>query len=169
MGHKRHLHSFAGLTHIDFNERGHSYEHLLTTTLRVCPERAALLEVYRRACFNVLAHNQDDHPKNFAFTLSPGKEFIPSPAFDLVFTETEDAGGHWMSINGQNLSIRKDDLIRLGEKFNLRNSEIQDTLGAVIDGVARFEQIAKEEQLGSGWTHTIKQRLAAIRNRVEGR
>jgi len=30
-GGKPHQHSFAGMAHLDFNQRGHSYEQLMTT------------------------------------------------------------------------------------------------------------------------------------------
>lgn len=39
-GGKPHQHSFAGMAHLDFNQRGHSYEQLMTTVF----ERFALEE-----------------------------------------------------------------------------------------------------------------------------
>lgn len=113
-GSKQHQHSFAGMAHLDFNQRGHSYEQLMTTVMRVCGDRGDLLQAYRRAVFNVMAHNQDDHAKNFSFTMTNDGRFQLSPAYDLVFTEAEDGAGHWMTINGQSEHIRRSDLIKLG-------------------------------------------------------
>lgn len=166
-GVKQHQHSFAGMAHLDFNQRGHRYEQLMTTVMRVCSDRLDLIEAYRRAVFNVMTHNQDDHAKNFAFTMNRTGEFHLSPAYDLVFTEAEDGAGHWMTINGQSERIRRTDLVQLGEKFNLKPREIESIFGEAAEGVAGFERIAREEKLGSGWTVKIKQHLQAIRERLE--
>lgn len=164
-GGKRHQHSFAGMAHLDFNQRGHSYEQLLTTVMRLCSDRRDLVEAYRRAVFNVMAHNQDDHAKNFSFTMEKDGTFRLSPAYDLVFTEAEDGAGHWMTINAQSERIQRSDLVRLGEKFNFKTREIQSILGEVAEGVAKFEAFAQEEKLGSGWNVKIKQNLQVIRER----
>lgn len=165
-GAKRHQHSFAGMAHLDFNQRGHRYEQLMTTVMRVCSESRDLKEAYRRAIFNVMVHNQDDHAKNFAFTMGRDGAFRLSPAYDLVFTEAEDGAGHWMTINGQSERIQKTDLVQLGENFNLKSREIESILGEVAEGVARFECFAQEEKLGSGWKVKIKQNLQALRERL---
>jgi len=166
-GGKQHQHSFAGMAHLDFNQRGHRYEQLMTTIMRVCSDRRDLLEAYRRAVFNVMAHNQDDHAKNFSFTMVKDGAFRLSPAYDLVFTEPEDGTGHWMTINAQSERIRRIDLIQLGEKFNFKTREIETILGEVAEGVATFERFAQEEKLGSGWKLKIKQNLEVIRERFE--
>jgi serine/threonine-protein kinase HipA len=166
-GGKQHQHSFAGMAHLDFNQRGHRYEQLMTTIMRVCSDRRDLLEAYRRAVFNVMAHNQDDHAKNFSFTMAKDGVFRLSPAYDLVFTEPEDGAGHWMTINAQSERIRRTDLIQLGVKFNFKTREIETILGEVAEGVATFERFAQEEKLGSGWKVKIKQNLEVIRKRFE--
>ena len=43
-------------------------------------------KAYALACFNVLAHNRDDHVKNFSFLLNARNEWIFAPAYDLVFS-----------------------------------------------------------------------------------
>jgi serine/threonine-protein kinase HipA len=42
--------------------------------------------MYRLACFNVLAHNRDDHSKNFAFLMDESGVWKISPAYDLTFS-----------------------------------------------------------------------------------
>jgi serine/threonine-protein kinase HipA len=165
-GAKLHQHSFAGMAHLDFHQRGHSYEQLMTTVLRVCSSRSELIEAYRRAVFNVLAHNHDDHAKNVSFTMSEDGCFRLTPAYDLVFTETEDGAGHWMTVNGQSECIARSDLVTLGEKFNFKPREITAVLDQVAEGVGAFERFAKESRLGSGWTLKIQQHLAVIRERM---
>jgi serine/threonine-protein kinase HipA len=158
-GRKNHQHSFAGMAHLDFHQRGHSYEQLLTTAMRVCADRRDLIEAYRRAVFNFMAHNQDDHAKNFAFTMNQKGDFHLSPAYDLAFTESADGAGNWLTINGKSENIRTSDLVALGEKFNLKSSEIETILGEVGEGVGNFERFAEEEKLGPGWKTKIVQHL----------
>ena len=43
--------------------------------------------MFRRACFNVFAHNRDDHSRNFAFMMDDKGSWTPSPAYDLTFSD----------------------------------------------------------------------------------
>ena len=46
-----------------------------------------LLQMYRRMCFNVYAHNRDDHAKNFTWIYDPQYDcWHPSPAYDLTWS-----------------------------------------------------------------------------------
>ena len=45
--------------------------------------------MYRRMCFNVYAHNRDDHAKNFSFLYEEEKKcWRLSPAYDLTYSTT---------------------------------------------------------------------------------
>lgn len=42
--------------------------------------------LYRRMCFNVFAHNRDDHSKNFAWLYQESaRSWRLFPAYDLIF------------------------------------------------------------------------------------
>jgi serine/threonine-protein kinase HipA len=45
------------------------YEELLTLTAALTKDIREVEKMYRLAVFNVLAHNRDDHAKNFSFLM----------------------------------------------------------------------------------------------------
>ena len=56
--------------------------------------------MYRRMCFNVFAHNRDDHAKSFSWIYDPKDDcWHPSPAYDLTWSITY-YGEHTTTVNG---------------------------------------------------------------------
>ena len=61
------VHSLAGLLQVDFRLPGNAdYTALLRATRLLTRDEREVEKAYARAVFNVLFHNRDDHPKNFA-------------------------------------------------------------------------------------------------------
>ena len=53
-----------------------------------------------RSCFNVFAHNRDDHSKNFTYLYEEKEEkWVLSPAYDLTFSHSI-GGEHATTIHG---------------------------------------------------------------------
>ena len=117
-----HLHSLGGMHHVDFNVPGQfSYEQLLRTVLTLNLGYEALEEAYRRAVFNVLAINQDDHVKNVSFLMDESGEWRLAPAYDLTFAR--GAGYtrvHQMTLAGKSEGIAIPDLVELAAKFDIK-------------------------------------------------
>jgi serine/threonine-protein kinase HipA len=64
------VHSLAGLLQVDFRLPGSAdYTALLRATRLLTRDEREVEKAYARAIFNVLFHNRDDHPKNFAWRL----------------------------------------------------------------------------------------------------
>ena len=71
-GGKLHMQTLCALAHYDFNLAGaYSYEQTLSVMRRLGLGRGDIVEQVRRASFNVMARNQDDHTKNIAFLMDP--------------------------------------------------------------------------------------------------
>lgn len=91
-----------------------------------------LKQLYKTMCFNVFAHNMDDHAKNFAFIYTDAGGWRLSPMFDLTYSSTY-YGEHTTSVNGKGKNITDSDLITVGVKAGLSKqyveSEIQDIKG----------------------------------------
>ena len=68
-------------------------------------------------CFNVFAHNQDDHAKNFSYLFRDGKWCL-SPAYDLTFCNSY-YGEHSTGVNGNGRDPGIDDLYAVARKYNL--------------------------------------------------
>jgi len=75
-----HMHSLGGLIHSDHRSPSLDYDMVLRVTLALTRNIQEAEKVYALACFNVLAHNRDDHVKNFSFLLNARNEWIFAPA-----------------------------------------------------------------------------------------
>ncbi len=85
-GERYHMQTAAGLLHSDFRVPALDYEDLLNLTGALTKDIREVEKMYRLAVFNVLAHNRDDHAKNFSFLMDRNGEWKLSPAYDLTFS-----------------------------------------------------------------------------------
>lgn len=120
-GGRIHMHSLAGLAHVDYNiPRAYSYDQYFRWIRMFLMPQPAIDEAYRRMIFNVVGRNQDDHVKNFAFLMSLAGEWYLSPAYDLTFS----AGNgytlqHQMTIAGKADDFTVEELVAFGEKYQV--------------------------------------------------
>ena len=117
-GDKSHMQSLAALCHYDFNAAGaYSYEQAVETIRTLDLPAADLEQQFRRAVFNVLIRNQDDHVKNIAFLMDRDGAWRLSPAFDVAYAYNPSGswtGAHQMSLNGKRDAFQRQDLIAFG-------------------------------------------------------
>jgi serine/threonine-protein kinase HipA len=90
---KHHMLTLAGLLDAPHTRPTLTYQQLLEVTRALTSDETAVAEMFRRACFNVFAHNRDDHTRNFAFLMSDRGQWRPAPAYDITFS-TGPAGEH---------------------------------------------------------------------------
>lgn len=134
-----HLHSLAGLLNVPFGVPAVDYRDLLRVTRLLTRDETQVTEAYRRACFNVLAHNRDDHARNVAFLMKASGVWSLAPAFDL--TPSHGPGGeHAMSVLGEGLPTRQT-LVRLAAEA--RVSDAARALKGVERGLSRLPALAR--------------------------
>lgn len=140
-GHGRlHLHSYSGLTHTPLRD-GIEYGDLLEITRSLTRDHRCVEEMFRRAVFNVVAANDDDHGRNHAFLMDDGGRWIPAPAFDLTLATNPLASGFRAGrILGKAADITRRDLIRLAAQHDIANAPA--TIGRVIDTASRWMEHA---------------------------
>lgn len=164
-----HLHSLGGLDHNDYDAPGtYSYEQYLQVILDLGLPPAAIDEGYRRAVFNVLAVNQDDHVKNFAFLMDREGRWRLSPAYDLTYAHgTGYTRQHQLSVNGKRQAITRKDLLALGGRFGVKGDGAP-IIAQVNDGVWEWEAQAKEARVPAGRIKEIGTELATRLREVTG-
>jgi serine/threonine-protein kinase HipA len=145
-GAKLHVQTLCAMRHLDFNmPYVHGYEQYFRTILELNLGNAAIEEAWRRAVFNVLCRNCDDHTKNVAFLLRPTGRWELAPAYDLCFAHNPAPGRwtrqHQMLIAGKAQGITKADLVELGARFGVRRP--MEKYGRVLEAVRRWPQFAK--------------------------
>lgn len=123
-GQKLHMQSLAALRHYDFNMAGaYSYEQAVETIRLLDLPAYDVEQQFRRAVFNVLIRNQDDHVKNIAFLMNRKGEWRLSPAYDVVYAYNPSGAWtnkHQMSLNGKRDHFELVDLVAFGEFCGLK-------------------------------------------------
>ena len=119
-GGRLHMISLCALAHLDYNlVATHSYDQYLQSARALGLEPVEVAQAFRRIVFNVMAANNDDHTKNFAFLRAPDSGWRLAPAFDV--THAYRPGSKWtsrhlMAVNGKFEQITTKDLHAVGER-----------------------------------------------------
>lgn len=165
-GQRLHQHSLGGVLHVDYNDVGaSSYEEYLRTALRLGLPPAAVEEGYRRAVFNVLAVNQDDHVKNLSFHMDPDGVWSLTPAYDLTFARgTGWTATHQMRVADKLSGITRRDLLDLARAFRVKRPER--ILEQVAEGVALWPSAAADAGVASEHVRRIQGELDRRRAEV---
>jgi len=144
-GRRLHLHTLGGMEHVDYNVPGlYSYEQLFRVVLALGLGYPALDQAFRRACFNILAVNQDDHVKNFGFLMDENGVWRLSPAYDLTFVRGRGfTRRHQMSFAGKRDEFTATDIEEVGARFGLAGNG-RPIVQEVAEALTRWPNIARE-------------------------
>ena len=115
-----HMLTVAALLELDFEQPVLDYQDLMKLTKIITNNSPEDLEnMYRRMCFNVYAHNRDDHAKNFSFLYEEEKKcWRLSPAYDLTYSTTY-YGEHTTTVAGNGKNPGSKELIFVGTQAGL--------------------------------------------------
>lgn len=145
-GHKLHMQSLCAMMHFDFNQPdAYSYEQALQTIRRIDMPVADVEQQFRRAVFNVIARNHDDHVKNIAYLMNKSGEWRLSPAFDVAYSYNPSGAWtsrHQMSINGKRDGFEIDDLLALGKSAAIKPARARGIIDVVADSVRNWAEFA---------------------------
>lgn len=145
-GSKLHLQSLCGLAHLDFNQQGaHAYEQAFAVMRQLGLSRAQSEQQFRRAVFNIVARNQDDHTKNIAYLMDEQGAWSLSPAYDVTFAynpKGDWTARHQMTVGGKREGFVMADLLALGASLSLPRP--QRVIDEVLDGVRLWPGFAEQ-------------------------
>jgi len=131
------MQSLAAFTGADFKTPGVlDYVNFLRATQMCTNDVREKALAFERAVFNVAFNNRDDHPKNFAYVMSPSGAWQLAPAYDVTFCEGP-GGYHQMDVMGEALEIDRDAMLRLADEAEVS----VETAGGIID---RFCNVASQ-------------------------
>lgn len=158
-----HLLTLAALLDVPHTTPALGADDLLLATRRLVRSELAVEQMFRRVCFNVLAHNRDDHSKNFSFVMDEQGHWQVSPAYDLTFSNGP-GGEHWLLISGEGAHPTRAHLEALGKKADLkRRSQLIDEVANAVSG---FSAYAREASVSA----TLKRAVAnELRRLINGR
>ncbi|MBR2260116.1 MAG: type II toxin-antitoxin system HipA family toxin [Paludibacteraceae bacterium] len=142
---KVHMVSLTGMGHYDFNTpRECSYEMMFGVMRGLRLPAHDMEQAFRRMVFNVVACNNDDHPKNFSFLLDKDSQtWRFSPAYDVTFAHKVGnfyIGHHQMWICGKCDSelITGIELKEMGREQGVKKAA--DIVNEIVDVVSHSEK-----------------------------
>ena len=143
-----HMLTAAALLELDFEQPSLDYHSLMKLTKILTEENAEDMEnMFRRMCFNVFAHNRDDHSKNFTYLYDEIKDsWRLSPAYDLTYSSTY-YGEHTTAVDGNGRNPGRKELLAVGVAAGLEKERCI----AIIDTI----EMTVSEMLGEYLAHAF--------------
>jgi len=144
-----HVHTLAGFLHVDFNDQYTlSYEQYFDAIRRLGLGQTAIAQAFRRMVFSIATINFDDHPKNFAFTMTPEGVWALAPAYDVAYAE----GGPWTrqhqrSVGGKFRGITRAELLVFAGLFDLSQRDAWGIMDEVLASLEGWRAYALEAEL----------------------
>jgi serine/threonine-protein kinase HipA len=132
-GTKVHMLSASALLNTSHCVPALDYTELLKATHLLIRDYRELLKMFRLMCFNVFAHNRDDHSKNFAFLYDDGK-WIVSPAYDLVYSNGP-GGEHTTMVAGVGKNPTETDILNVADAVGITQKDAKQIIDEVKNAV----------------------------------
>ena len=127
------MQSLAAFTGADYKSPGClDYVNFLRATQMCTNDVREKAIAYERAVFNIAFNNRDDHPKNFAYVMSPSGTWQLAPAYDVTFCEGP-GGYHQMDVMGEALEIDRGAMFSLADEAEVS----MEAAGGIIDNICR--------------------------------
>ena len=127
-----HMLTVAALLELDFEQPSLDYHELMKLTKIITEDdRHDVENMFRRMCFNVFAHNRDDHSKNFTYLYEEAEDrWRLSPAYDLTYSNTY-YGEHTTSVDGNGRNPGKKELLAVGTAAGMKKDICLDIMEAI--------------------------------------
>lgn len=152
-----HVHTLSGLLHTDHTVPNLDYDHLLRVTTSLTRDRRQVARALRLMVFNVLAHNRDDHGKQFSFLMSREGVWRLAPAYDLTCADGP-GGQHTMTVGGEGRRPTRAHLLELARRAGVEAP--QQIIDDVAAAIARWPEFARTCGVGARSTAWVSERLA---------
>lgn len=114
-----HMVSAAGLLETSHRIPNLDYDLLMKLTLKLTRDMEECKKLFRLMCFNVFAHNRDDHSKNFTYIyVEQEKRWVLSPAYDLTYSNSI-GGEHATTVHGEGRGPGMADILEVAKTIGL--------------------------------------------------
>ncbi|MGB8266542.1 MAG: type II toxin-antitoxin system HipA family toxin [Candidatus Velthaea sp.] len=157
-GKRLHLVSAAAILEVDWSIPAFGYEELLKVTRAVTRHQPDVEAAFRRAVFNVVAHNRDDHAKQHAFLMDAGGRWHIAPSYDLTFSRGP-GDEHYLTVGGRGTQVSFEDLMALGAAEGIHERDGRAIVEQVREAVSDFRTHAKRYGVTRATTRAVEQGL----------
>ena len=132
-GQKRiHMLTAAALLELDFEQPSLDYHSLMKLTKILTRDAEKdIEEMFCRMCFNVFAHNRDDHLKNFTYLYDEENDrWSLSPAYDLTYSNTY-YGEHTTTVDGNGRNPGSKELLAVGIAAGMKKETCVESMNMI--------------------------------------
>lgn len=132
-GQKRiHMLTAAALLELDFEQPSLDYHSLMKLTKILTRDAEKdIEEMFCRMCFNVFAHNRDDHSKNFTYLYDEENDrWSLSPAYDLTYSNTY-YGEHTTTVDGNGRNPGRKELLAVGIAAGMKKETCVESMNMI--------------------------------------
>ena len=103
------------------------YDILMKLTLQLTKDIFECEKLFKLMCFNVFAHNRDDHSKNFSYLyLEDERRWVLSPAYDLTYSNSL-GGEHATTVHGNGTNPGISDILEVAKEIGINQKEAKRT------------------------------------------
>lgn len=134
-----HMLTAAALLELDFEQPSLDYHSLMKLTKILTRDYLEdVNNMFRRMCFNVFAHNRDDHSKNFTYLYHEAENrWRLSPAYDLTYSNTY-YGEHTTTVDGNGRNPGEKEILAVGVAAGMERMECKRIMNQIKDCVNRM-------------------------------
>lgn len=131
-----HMLTAAALLELDFEQPSLDYHSLMKLTKILTRDYLEdVNNMFRRMCFNVFAHNRDDHSKNFTYLYHEAENrWRLSPAYDLTYSNTY-YGEHTTTVDGNGRNPGEKEILAVGVAAGMERTECKRIMNQIKDCV----------------------------------
>lgn len=123
-----HMVSAAALLETSHRIPNLDYDLLMRLTLQLTADQSECEKLFRLMCFNVFAHNRDDHSRNFSYLyLEEEKRWVLSPAYDLTYSHSL-GGEHATTVHGNGVNPGIQECLAVAEGIGLSRRKAERTV-----------------------------------------
>lgn len=159
-----HMQTACALIHADYRIPSLDYEALLKMTLYLTKDYHERETQFRNVVFNVLAHNRDDHAKNFSFCMDLEGGWSVSPAYDLTFS-SGPSGEHATTVMGEGKNPTQKNLLQLAEIAHIDSERALKIIKEVALATEKWEEFASKALVGATSKKLISSTLSRVKDR----
>ena len=114
-----HCVTVSGLLEASHNLPCLDYDALLRLVRAMTGSHEEVIKMYRRMCFNVFAHNRDDHSDNFSFLYdAKARAWMLAPAYDLTWSNSV-CGEHATLVHGNGMNPGMKDVMAVAAEAGI--------------------------------------------------
>lgn len=134
---RMHCVTVSGLLETSHRIPNLDYDSLMKLVWVLTKDAQELTQMYRRMCFNVFAHNRDDHSKNFSFLYDETERaWRLTPAYDMTYSNSI-GGEHATMVHGNGSDPGMTDLLAVASEAGISQRKAKEIAEEIQETVER--------------------------------